>query len=267
MNPSIKQAICSYVKFCKLSCLMLISQSAIADTTLYYKANAGIVNLQIKNQQAYIKNIDQSTDLLFDQKSNQVTVIKHKDHSYSVLNEAELARINTQLSGLQSAISANLNPEQHAQLNDFLGGILGSKKNQAPPKYSLKQTGPAQVGNFVCQQSQMLKDQKSIGHMCIASMSQLQVNQTDFNTLIALQAFALKAGDIMSDSLNSFLKDDVPNFNHLQFKELLIFSKIKDQPDSHFYLQKIDASPINNSFAIPSSYQQQSILSTSSLLR
>ena len=267
MNISIKQTLSSFVKICKILCLVFASQAANADATLSYNTNIGIVNLQIKNQQIYVKNIDDATDLFFDQRSNQVTIIQHKKNSFSVLNEAELIRINKKLSGLQSAISDNLSPEQHDQLNNFLGGLLGSHKEQAAPVYSVKQTSAALVGSFNCQQAQILKDNQGIGHICTATANSLQLSPGDFNTLLSLQSFALKAGDIMSDSLNSLSKNEVPNLNHIQFNDFLIFSKIKDQPDSHFYLQQLENTTINAQFSVPSGYQQNSILSSSNLLR
>lgn len=267
MNLSIKQTLLSFVNICKILCLIFASQTANADATLSYKTNTGIVNLQIKNQQIYVKNIDNATDLLFDQPSNQVTVIQHQKNSFSILNEAELIRINKQLSGLQSAISDNLSPEQHDQLNNILGGLLGSHKEQTAPAYSIKPTSAALVGSFNCQQAQILKDNQGIGHLCTTTASSLQLGPNDFNTLLSLQSFALKAGDIMSDSLNSLSKLEVPNLNHIQFNEFVIFSKINDQPDSHFYLQELDKTTVNAQFSVPAGYQQNSILSSSNLLQ
>ncbi len=267
MNLSIKQTLLSYVKICKILCLVFASQTVNADATLNYKTTTAIVNLQIKNQQIYVKNIDNATDLFFDQSSNQITVIQHNKKSISILNEAELTRINQKLSGLQASISANLSPEQHDQLNNFLGGLLGSHKKQAAPAYSIKKTGAAQVGNFICQQAQLLKDQQGIGHLCTVTPDQLKLTQNDFNTLLSLQAFIVKAGDIMNDSLNSLSKTEVPNLSHIQLNEFLIFSKIKDQPESHFYLQNIATAPITTQFSIPNGYQQQSILAANSFLR
>ena len=267
MNLSGKQSLYFFVKLCKVFCLFLVSHTVSADAILSYKTNTGIVNLQIKNEQIYAQNIDNGTDLLFDKNSNQLTVIQHNKKSISILNEAELIRINQKLSGLQASISANLNPEQHDQLNNFLGGLLGSHQEQAAPAYGLKRTGSAQVGDFICQQAQLLKNQQGIGHLCTVTLAQLNLNSSDFNTLLSLQNFAIKAGDIMSDSLNSLSNNEVPNLSHIQLNEFLIFSKIKKQPDSHFYLQSISTTPIATQFNIPNNYQQKSLLAANSFLR
>ena len=247
--------------------ILTISQASLADATLSYKTSDGTLDLLLKNKQILVKNIDRDTDLLFNQTANNVIVIQHAQKSYSLLDEAELNNINNQISGLQSAITGNLSAEQHDQLNQILGGALGSQKQKQASVYSLKQAGGAQVGNFVCQQSQVLKDNQGAGSVCAASAKQLNLNQNDFSTLMALQAFALKAGDILGESVSSFTKVEIPNFNQVNLFEFLIYSKLEEQPEGHFHLQKIDTSVVNANFSVPSNYKPQKLVSASNLIQ
>lgn len=254
----------------KLSSLVLLfafSTLGYADGTLTYKANNGVVELQIKNRQIYIKNTNDTNDLLFDQNKNHIIVIQHAKKNFFILDEAELKNINQQISGFKSALTANLSAEQQSQLNNFLGGALGAPKTDNVTNYSLKNSGSSRIGNFNCQQFQILKNNQGIGHVCTASAQQLQLNQTDFETLKSFQSFALKAGEILHDSLSSFTKGDIPTFKESNFSKLVVFSKIQNQADSHFYIQKSSSAAVTNTFSVPRNYQLQKLVSASNLLR
>lgn len=267
IKTAINSAFNSIIKtFCVMLMFVTSSQIALADATLTYQATNGNYNFQLKNQRLLIKNIDTDTDLIYDQTANHAIVIQHQKKNYLVLNEAELKRLNQQISGLKSSITENLSSNQRDQLNQFLGGALGSDTPKATSTYSIKNAGGAQVGNFLCQQYQVLENSRASGSICTASAQQLQLNSVDYNTLMAFQRFAIKASNILGDSISSMTQTTLPDLSKTPINEFLIFSKIEKQSEGDFFLKNINQNTINNNIAIPNNYKQATV-SAASLIR
>ncbi len=257
----------SIIKAFGMCLLLFSSHQSLANITLTYQSEQGSQTFQLKNNQVFTKNIDQGIDLLFDQNRNHMIVIQHDKQSYSIVNEAELERLNQQLNGLQSALTSNLSSEQRDQLNQFLGGALGSGETKKISNYSLQDAGAAQVGAFFCQQNFILENGKNIGALCTASNPQLKISQADYTTLMAFQKFSVNAANTMKDTLGSMLDIKLPDLSKTPINQLIIFSKINNEKDANFYLSNIDSKPINENFTIPNNYRQESLVSASSLIR
>ena len=255
----------SIIKTLCVILMLLINHQAFADATLTYKTSNGDYRFQLKNKQLFINNIDRDTDLVYDQAADHAIVIQHQKKNYLLLNETELQRLNQQVSGLKSSITANLSSEQRAQLNDFLGGALGTEQTKTT-NYALKDNGGAQVGNFLCQQYQVLENGKASGAICTSSSQQININPTDYNTLMAFQRFAIKASNILRDSIGSTAQIQLPDLSKTPVNGFLIFSKIENQSDADFYLLNTDQKPVTTNFSIPTNYQRGSV-SAATLIR
>ncbi len=256
----------SIIKTLCVFLMLAINHQVFGDATLMYKASNGDYRFQLKNKLLFIKNIDRDTDLVYDQTANHAIVIQHQKKSYLILNEAELQRLNQQISGLQSTITSNLSADQRAQLNDFLGGALGSDKPKTTTNYAIKGLGGAQVGNFSCQQHQVLENGNPSGTVCTASAQQIKISPTDFNTLMAFQRFAIKANNTLKESIGTTAQVQLPDLSKTPINEFLIFSKIENQSDADFYLQNTDQNPVTTNFNIPNNYKRESV-SAATLIR
>jgi len=244
---------------------LLAAVNANADATLSYQSLNGKFNFQVKNQLVYVKNIDQGTDIVFEESANHVIIINHNKGTYSVLNEAEMQNIDRQIGGLKDTLTSGLSSDQREQLNEFLGGALGPEPNQAAKQYSINAIGGAKVGNFECQQSEVFENNQSLGYICVANAQQLSLNSADYLTLIAFQKFAVKANNLLRKSIGSALQVELPNLENTNINELLIFSQLQEPDQADFYLEQVNTKAIAEVFSIPNNYKQESVISSINL--
>ena len=249
--------------------LTLFHNTAYADATLVYFSEEGPQKIAVKNGKALIKTKDQN-DLLFDAQTNTVTLIQHKQKSFSLVDEKALKSLSTQISGIQSAIAsqlANLPSEQRAQLEAFLGAQLNQQAEKTPVSYSIKSAGTASHNTIQCSKSTILENGSPVGEICFASAKQVGLNEQDFNTFITLQKFMMNAVDIMQDSIGKMTQVKIPNFKSLDTNQVIVSGVFTDSQESKISLESVNLQAINTALVVPQGYIEKDITSLESLIK
>lgn len=165
-------------------------------------AEAVIQSMTIKDGRILVRGAGSSKhlDYLFDRWAQNVTVIDHRKHTVSVVDEEQVDRLNQQASAVQPLVQgfaeqvAKLSPEERQKWQDLLGGSVSLDKiaqaAQPPAAATLTSAGRNKViAGVRCQPKRIMQGSTAMADLCLADHGSLQIPDSDYATIRALLAF------------------------------------------------------------------------------
>lgn len=219
-----------------LTCLLaggLIMTAAGADTTIEFAVKQSPTAAP-QTQSVYIKDGmlmvkaaggDPTADLLFDEKTGVMTIINHQERTFMKLDEKRIGEMTQQAESMMTAVQqqmaqqlANLPPEQAAQMRAMMGnmgmGAMGTPPPPPQPSKLVKQ-GPGKINGIDCQKMDVLKGQRKVAEICVASPDSVGIPDQDHAVIQAMQAFGERVAEKTSGFLSRF-GSEMPEFGGMR---------------------------------------------------
>lgn len=193
-----RQLICSVS-----ACLFCCSSAVLADTTM--KTDVSIDSIQAAGSadktMTYIKGGMVRTDtgisgtyMLYDNAAHTMTIVNPAERSYTVMDEAALQAIGSQVAKARQrmqAMLAEMPPEQRRQIEQMMGNQLGAMMGmdeEPQPEPEVRRTGETKtVNGFSCQVYTISGPDG--GSYCMASIEELDIPKSDYQTFQDMIAF------------------------------------------------------------------------------
>lgn len=193
-----RQLICSVS-----ACLFCFSSAVLADTAM--KTDISVDPVQAAGSadttMTYIKGNMVRMDtgisgayMLYDNAAHTMTIVNPAEHSYTVMDEAALQAMGSQVAKARQrmqAMLAEMPPEQRRQMEQIIGNQLGAimgmdEEPQSEPE--VRRTGEAKtVNGFSCQVYTVSGPDG--GSYCMASIEELGIPESDYQTFRDMTAF------------------------------------------------------------------------------
>lgn len=187
-------------------CLTFLPAIVRADTVLEFmvkKSQASAATPQsvaIKDGRIMVKAAggDASTDLLYSQAEDSVTIVDHGERTVMTVNEAQVGRINEQAEGVEPLLQglgaqiAKLSPEERRKWQEIIGDSVSLEKiakgTEAPEPIRLVALGAAKVAGVKCQKTVVREGAAPLAELCLAEAAAIRIPPSDYATIRALLA-------------------------------------------------------------------------------
>lgn len=201
---------------CPIACAALLALPARADVTLEFtiKETGSSAPVEqralVKDNKVFIEAVGGSpdADMLFDAAKKEVVIISHRDKTLMELDEQKMEAIARQTAGMMDQLKSqmaeqlkNLPEDQRKQMEEMLGanmpGLMdqGQKKPVERELVTLDQTDT--INGFDCRRYRVLEDGQPVAESCVAAREELDLSDSDYQTLRTMQDFARQLADRM----------------------------------------------------------------------
>ena len=212
---------------------VLFTAAAGADTTIEFAVKQS-PTAPPQTQSVYIKDGmlmvkaaggDANTDLVFQQPTGTMTIVNHRDRTFTKLDEKRIGEMTQQAESMMSAVQqqmaeqlADLPPEQAERMRAMMGN-MGMGATGAPPPAPepsrLVEKGYDSVNGIDCQKMDVLKGQRKMAELCVASPGEVGIPNRDYAVIKAMQGFGARVAEQTSGFLSRF-GSQVPEFGGMQ---------------------------------------------------
>lgn len=232
----------------------LATAPAAADTRIEYvreKDGAPVTTTWIAAGKVRIDNLrDESSSVIFDNATGSLTILRHKDKKYTVLDKATLERLAQQLNAAMQQLEAQLAALPPAQ-RDMMKKMMGGMANVVEP--TVKRSGKTlTVAGYRCQIVEYVVGETFASELCVVSPGDIKIPPADYDTLLGMQR---TLAQLTRDLLKGFATP--PDANRLE--GLPVRMHAKGEPSAEV-LKAIrhDAVPADT-FALPAGYTEEKI--------
>ncbi len=187
--------------------LLFVHASAVADTTLLFKDQAGKqTTVQVADGVGRMQQAGDSGYIVFDSRTRTVVHVDPGRGSYMEMTEEQINSQMDQAADMRRKMApqlkmmkeqlANMDPQTRKMIEQRMGGMLGmadtSSESKAPPSIKLVPQDRKTVAGLKCRQHKVLQDGKHVADVCLVTAASGKISSQDFETLEATMGFFRK---------------------------------------------------------------------------
>lgn len=165
---------------------------------------------------------DPSTDLLFQQSIETMTIINHTDKTTLDIDAAKVAALASQAEGMMSVVRQqmakqmeNMSDEEKEQflkmIENMGGGQLMPTPAPPPPPKTFKNMGTQTINGYDCEKTLVYEGNEVLSEICTAEADDLGIPSADYAVMQAMQAMAKKLRD-QTAKVSAQMGQSVPQF-------------------------------------------------------
>jgi len=198
---------CRIVAVLAMVAMVVMPAKVRADAVLEFsakgaaKAVAEVQSMTVKDGRILVRGSGGSRhlDYLFDRWVQTVTVIDHRKHTVSVIDEAQVDRLNQQASAVQPLAQglaeqvAKLSPAERKKWQELLGESISLDKIaqavEPPAAITLAPAGrDKEVSGMRCKPMRIMQGAEAMAELCLADHAAIRIPDSDYATIRALLA-------------------------------------------------------------------------------
>lgn len=188
-----------------LGCILFASSVVHAESVVDFRVENGkAISEQpvfIKQGAVLVKSAggDGNLDILYEQPKQQLVLIDHKRHEFTVVTDEKVVRIARQAEDVRPLLQGigeqlrKLSPKQRAKWEDMLGGISLDKfdaAKRAAQSTQLLKTGVSKtIAGISCEEMNVVRKGAPAVEFCLADPAALRLPADDAATLRSLIGF------------------------------------------------------------------------------